>query len=148
MMATARDPLPAPRAAVASTVGIGVGYPLAGLLTGLAGVRAAYALGLVVTLAALVVAAVVLPSAPARQATRVDVRGAALLTAGLLGLLFTVSQTDLWRGRPAGCAAPPVAGWLLLPRCSWTCACCGTGRWRWPTWRCSSVGSACTCCSA
>jgi peptidoglycan/LPS O-acetylase OafA/YrhL len=96
---------------VASTGGIGVGYPVAGLLTHLAGVRAAYALGLLVTL---VVAALVLPPGPARQATRVDVRGAALLTAGLLGLLFTVSQTDLWRARPAACAAILVPAVLLL----------------------------------
>jgi predicted MFS family arabinose efflux permease len=121
MMATARDHLPAPRAAatiallaVASTVGIGVGYPVAGLLTDLAGVRAAYALGLVVTLAALVAAAVVLPDAPERPAIRVDLGGAALLTAGLLGLLLAVSQTDLWRTAPAVCAAVLVAAAALL----------------------------------
>lgn len=121
MMATARDHLPAPRAAstiamvaVASTVGIGVGYPVAGLLTDLAGVRAAYALGLVVTLAALVVAAVVLPPAPDRPRARVDLPGAALLTAGLLGLLLAVSQTDLWHSQPVASTAVLVAAVLLL----------------------------------
>src|SRR5262245_27839412 len=58
MMATARDHLDEQRSAstiallsVASTAGIGVGYPLAGLLTDLAGIRAAYGLGLIVTAA-------------------------------------------------------------------------------------------------
>ena len=62
MMATARDHLPAERAtrtiavlSVASTAGIGVGYPLAGLLTDLGGIRAAYALGIVITALALAV---------------------------------------------------------------------------------------------
>ncbi len=64
MMATARDHLDPRRSAstiallsVASTAGIGVGYPLAGLLTDLGGVRAAYGLGLAVTAAALIAAA-------------------------------------------------------------------------------------------
>jgi predicted MFS family arabinose efflux permease len=82
MMAGARAHLPRQRSAgtiallsVASTAGIGVGYPLAGLLTDLAGIRAAYAFGLAVTAAALVAALVVLPPGPARLATRVDMRG-------------------------------------------------------------------------
>jgi predicted MFS family arabinose efflux permease len=52
MMGVARDHLDRERAAavialvsVASTIGIGVGYPLAGLLTEFGGVRAAYGLG-------------------------------------------------------------------------------------------------------
>lgn len=104
MMATARDHLPPERAtstiallSVASTAGIGVGYPLSGLLTDLGGVRAAYLLGLAVTAAALVVAAVTLPPAPDRPSSRVDVPGAALLTVALLVLLVVISQTDLWR---------------------------------------------------
>jgi predicted MFS family arabinose efflux permease len=66
MMATARDHL-ADRAgrtiallSVASTAGIGVGYPLAGLLTEVAGVRAAYAVGLAVAAAALAAAVLTL----------------------------------------------------------------------------------------
>jgi len=68
MIATAREHL-AERAgrtiallSVASTAGIGVGYPLAGLLTEVAGVRAAYALGLAVTAAALAAALLALPT--------------------------------------------------------------------------------------
>ena len=63
LMGVARSTLPANRSgstiaalSVASTVGIGVGYPLVGLVDQLAGLRAAYAIGLVLSVAALVVA--------------------------------------------------------------------------------------------
>jgi predicted MFS family arabinose efflux permease len=125
MMATARDHLDEERSAstiallsVASTAGIGVGYPLAGLLTDLAGIRAAYALGLVVTVAALVAAIVVLPSAPERPAARVDVRGALLLTVALLALLIVISQTTLWRQNAGTAAAILLVSLLLLA--AWT----------------------------
>lgn len=102
LMATARDQLPEQRAtstiallSVASTAGIGIGYPLAGWLTDLAGIRAAYALGLIVTGAALAVA-FTLPAAPDRPAGPVDLPGAALLTVALLALLLVISQTELW----------------------------------------------------
>ncbi len=120
MMATARDHLPEPRAAatvamvsVASTAGIGVGYPLAGLLTDLAGVRGAYALGLAVTAAALLAAALALPGAPARPARPLDLRGALLLTIALLGLLTVISQTSLWQDH-TGLAAAVLAASLGL----------------------------------
>jgi predicted MFS family arabinose efflux permease len=125
MMATARDHLPEPRSAstiallsVASTAGIGVGYPLAGLLTDVAGIRAAYGLGLAVTAAALLSAVLVLPPAPARPASRVDLPGALLLTVGLLALLTVISQTDLWRHH-AGDAGVVLAVSLLL-LAAWT----------------------------
>lgn len=125
MMATARDHLDEHRAAstiallsVASTAGIGVGYPLAGLLTDLGGIRAAYALGLAVTAAALLTAVIVLPTAPVRPAARVDLRGALLLTVALLTLLLVISQTDLWRRHPALTAVTLVVSLLLLV--AWT----------------------------
>lgn len=104
MMAIARDHLDERRSvstiaflSVASTAGIGIGYPLAGWLTDLAGIRAAYGLGLVATAAALVAAVAVIPQAPARPANRVDLRGALLLTFGLLALLLVISQVGLWQ---------------------------------------------------
>jgi predicted MFS family arabinose efflux permease len=104
MMATARDHLSAARSgstiallSVASTAGIGVGYPLAGLLTDQWGIRAAYGLGVAITAAALLAAALVLPRAPRRSPGRVGRRGAVLLTVALLALLVVISQVDLWR---------------------------------------------------
>lgn len=121
MMATATDHLGERRAAstiallsVASTAGIGVGYPLAGALTDAAGIRAAYGLGLVVTALAFVVAFVVLPQAPPRPGRRVDVPGAVLLAVGLLALLVVISQTELWRDHAAWTAVILVVALLLL----------------------------------
>jgi predicted MFS family arabinose efflux permease len=127
MMATARDHLRDQRSAstvallsVASTAGIGAGYPLAGLLTDLGGIRAAYALGLAVTAAALLVAFLVLPAAPLRPSSRIDLRGALLLTAALLALLMVISQTDLWRHHTAiavlvlAVSLILLAGWTAL----------------------------------
>ena len=49
---------------VASTIGIGVGYPLAGLLTQFGGLRAAYGLGAFVTAVALLIAVRAIPAPP------------------------------------------------------------------------------------
>lgn len=127
MMATARDHLPPQRAtgtiamlSVASTAGIGIGYPVSGLLTDLAGVRAAYGLGLALTVAALAVAVVVIPPAPPREATPLDLPGAVLLTATLLVLLAVVSQTDLWTHHlpvavgGLGASALLLLGWTVV----------------------------------
>jgi predicted MFS family arabinose efflux permease len=68
MMSVARDHLPADCAqsviatiSVASTVGIGVAYPLMGLLDQLAGLRVAYATGFLLSLIAVVIAWRTLP---------------------------------------------------------------------------------------
>jgi predicted MFS family arabinose efflux permease len=129
MMATARDHL-AERAgttiallSVASTAGIGIGYPLAALLTEVAGVRAAYALGLAVTTAALAAALLALPGDdPARPGRPVDWNGAALLGAGLAAVLLVTGDTDLWTTRlPVAAALLTVgvvtlAGWAVTER--------------------------------
>ena len=120
MMATARDHLSERRSAstiallsVASVAGIGVGYPLAGLLTDLGGIRAAYALGLGITAGALLAAALVMPAAPPRPPSRIDVRGALVLTTALLALLMVISQTDVWRHHTV-IAVLVLAGSLIL----------------------------------
>jgi predicted MFS family arabinose efflux permease len=102
MMGVARDHLPAPRSAsvialvsVASTIGIGVGYPLAGLLTMAGGVRAAYGLGLFVTAVALAAAVMTMPAAPGGRSARLDVAGAVLLALSLLALLLVMSETSV-----------------------------------------------------
>jgi predicted MFS family arabinose efflux permease len=121
MMATARDHL-ADRAgrtiallSVASTAGIGVGYPLAGLLTEVAGVRAAYAVGLAVTAAALAAAVLALPGDDtARVGRPVDWTGAGLLGGGLVAVLLVTGDTDLWRTHPPVAPAVLAAGVLTL----------------------------------
>jgi predicted MFS family arabinose efflux permease len=129
MMPTARDHL-AERSgrtiallSVASTAGIGVGYPMAALLTELAGVRAAYALGLAVTAAALAAALLALPGDdPGRPGRPVDWSGAVLLGAGLAAVLLATGDTDLWTTElPVAAAVLAVGvvtltGWAVIER--------------------------------
>jgi predicted MFS family arabinose efflux permease len=121
MMGVARDHLPADRSpgvialvSVASTIGIGVGYPLAGLLTEVAGLRTAYGLGLVVSLVAFGTAWRNIPEAPPGRSASVDVVGAVLLAAGLAALLFDVSQTKLWSQHLAVAIGIAAAAGVLL----------------------------------
>ncbi|GAA1578517.1 MFS transporter [Kribbella hippodromi] len=148
MMAVARDHLDEQRAArtiallsVASTAGIGIGYPLSGILTDQFGVRAAYGLGLVVTVAALVAAVFMLPHAPTRPptttrpdgptpaststrsdvrgapastSTRFDVRGVVLLAIALPALLLVIGETRLWQHHAGLAVVILVAALLVL----------------------------------
>lgn len=109
---------------VASTVGVGVGYPLAGLLTELGGVRAAYLLGLGVATAALIAAAVAIPRDD-RHAPKdgpIDWAGAALLSTGLIAVLLVTSNAIRWTTHPAlaaavlAAAAVALAGWVAVER--------------------------------
>jgi predicted MFS family arabinose efflux permease len=103
LMSVARDRLAVDRAgraiatmSVASTIGIGVGYPLIGLLDQVAGLRAAYGLGFALSVLALAIARRALPPEPTRPAVRIDIPGAALLGAGILGILLAVAQPGVW----------------------------------------------------
>ena len=113
MMGVARDQVPGAKSgqviamlSVASTVGVGLGYPLAGLLTDAGGVRAAYGLGLFITVLALLAAWRAIPPSPSGRAGDLDVPGAVLLGGGLLALLIPVSQSGLWTSAPLCCAGP------------------------------------------
>ena len=121
MMGVARDHLPAGRASstialvsVASTIGIGIGYPLAGLLTDLGGLRAAYGLGLLVTVLAFVAAWRSIPVVPPGRSAHVDLRGAALLAAALLAVLYLAGETSLWTEHLAIAVALVIGAVVLL----------------------------------
>lgn len=129
MMGIARDHLPAERSgpaiallSVASTVGIGVGYPLAGLLTDLGGLSSAYGLGLLISVIAWVAAWATMPQSPPGRSSAVDVAGAVLLGGGLVALLLAIGQTALWTDHPAiavalvAAAAVLFAGWVHRER--------------------------------
>lgn len=124
MMGVARDHLPRQRSAsvialvsVASTIGIGVGYPLAALLAEFGGLRAAYGLGAIVTAVALVTAVVSMPAPPPGRSASVDIPGTVLLAAGLLSVLLVVSETSLWTWHRSAAVALTIGGVLLL--CAW-----------------------------
>lgn len=125
MMAVAREHLAEARSgatiallSVASVVGIGIGYPLAGLLTEVGGIRLAYGLGLLVTATAILAAWRSLPEAPGGRSAPVHVRGAVLLAAGLLLVLLLAGDTTLWRRHPGGAVLLGVLAGLLLA--AWT----------------------------
>jgi MFS family permease len=124
MMGVARDHLPEGRSAAAialisvvSIIGAGVGYPLAGLLAELGGVRAAYSLGLFVTAAAFLAAWRSIPKAPEGRSARVDVAGALVLAGGLFLVLFLASQRSLWSHHLRVTVVLAIGAVLLL--CIW-----------------------------
>lgn len=121
MMAAAREHLGKERSAsaiamisVASTVGIGIGYPLAGYLTDLGGIRAAYAAGLAVTVLALAAAARFFPASAQPASPAPDALASTLLTAGLLVLLFVLGETSLWQQHLSLAVALAVLALVLL----------------------------------
>ena len=129
MMGVARDHLPKEKSAstialvsVASTIGIGVGYPLAGLLTEIGGLRAAYGLGVAVTAIALLAAYRSIPASPEGRSSHVDVPGAVVLAAALFLVLFLASETSLWTKHLtvaivlAVIAAVVLAVWAVVER--------------------------------
>jgi len=123
LMATARDALDPARAtrviamlSVATTAAIGVGYPLAGLLTDMGGVRAAYLAGLVCTAASLLVGLRTLPRprVEAGPVPRVDWLGAALLGGALVAMLIPLGDRGLWSADALAASLLVGAGLVLL----------------------------------
>ena len=113
-IAAAREALEGERsrstiAALSITVvaGVGLGYPLAGLVAELGGVHAAFWAGAAVSLAALVASAAVLPASRITTSRPLDVLGALLLGAGLAGALLALGQVEVW-----GWTSP--LPWVLL----------------------------------
>jgi MFS family permease len=124
-IATARDAMTGERArltiaALSITVasGIGLGYPISGLIAEVGGVRAAFWFGGAVAAAALVAGVLVLPESTVREGRRLDVLGALLLGLGLAtGLLALGDGERLGWGSArelvlAGVAVVALAGWV------------------------------------
>ena len=104
-MAAAREALPraqATRAIAALSVmgaaGVGLGYPLTGLIADHGGVAAAYWVGTGVSFLALVLAAWAIPTPKpgAGALGRLDLPGALLIGFGLVGLLVALDKGPLW----------------------------------------------------
>jgi len=102
-MAAARDHLPREQGlaaigvlSIATAAGVGVGYPLSGLLATVLGLSAAFWFGVGVTGLALLCAIAVIPSSAARIAPPVDLAGATLLGSGLTALLLAVAEGKSW----------------------------------------------------
>jgi MFS family permease len=124
-IATARTVLQGERArstasalSVTVAAGVGLGYPLTGLIAELGGVHAAFWFGAAATAVALVAAAAVYP-AGAAAARPLDLPGALLLGAGLATGLLALGQGETWgwtSGRVVGLFAVAVvalAAWVV-----------------------------------
>jgi MFS family permease len=125
-MAAARDDLPKDRVhptiavlSVAVAAGVGIGYPVSGLIAEVLGLSAAFWFGAVVSALALLCAVVVVPSSAGRSAAKLDVPGALLLAAGLVALLVAIADGQGWGWRsPAvlgllAAAAVVLTGWVF-----------------------------------
>ncbi|MCW2601597.1 MAG: transporter [Frankiales bacterium] len=104
-MATARDALTGERSrsavavlSITTVAGIGLGYPLTGLITQHLSFRAGFWFGAIITGIAFLAALVVFPSTRERPYVRLDVLGAALLGTGVAGLLLALSEAETWSG--------------------------------------------------
>ena len=129
--AVARDDLPDGRRGrtialigVTTAAGIGIGYPLVGLLAEYLGLGAPFWLAAVLSAVALAACAAVLPPSPARPA-HVDVPGGVLLGFGIAGLILALAQGPAWgwgSARTLGSGIGAVvmltawAGWELRAR--------------------------------
>lgn len=114
-MAAARDHLPRERVAstiallsVCAAAGVGVGYPVSGLIVDRAGVSAAFWFGAAVSAVALVFVVVVVPSSAGSAAATLDGAGALLLGTGLVALLLAVAEGGTW-----GWGSPRVLALLV-----------------------------------
>ena len=102
-IATARSALPAGRSesavsilSITTVAGVGLGYPLTGLIVELAGIHAAFWFGAAMSAAAIVIAFLVVPSPVAAARTKLDVVGAVLLAGALGCLLLAISEGPQW----------------------------------------------------
>ena len=123
--AVARDGLPAGRSrrtiaaiGITTAVGIGVGYPLVGLLAEYLGLYAPFWAVAAMSTLALAAAAAVLPASPARP-SRLDVPGAVLLGSGIVGLLLVLAEGPGWGWASAATLACAVVSAALLAAWAW-----------------------------
>ncbi|MEP9363513.1 MFS transporter [Nocardioides sp. CN2-186] len=120
-IAVARDALtgePMNRAiallSVTTVAGAGLGYPLTAFVAEFGGLSAAYALGTVLTGATLLMAWRHLPGSDEVAPARVDWAGAGLLTVGMLALLLTISEGEVWGWASARTLVLGLVGLALL----------------------------------
>src|ERR1700733_2749498 len=102
-MAIARRNLPPQQArrtiatlSVTTAIGVGLGYPVTGLIAQFLGFRAAYWFGAITVTGALVLAALVLPPRSAGTSRRFDVVGAGLLSLAVIGVSVVLSEGGGW----------------------------------------------------
>jgi predicted MFS family arabinose efflux permease len=124
-MATARDALTGERSrstiallSITTVIGVGLGYPVTGLITTVFGFRSAFWFGAAVTAIALVASWRTIPANPGRRHP-LDVVGGLLLGGGLAALVLGLSEEVSWGWTSpklltaALLAAALLAGWVV-----------------------------------
>ncbi len=123
-MAVARRYLPPDKAAqaiatlsITTAVGVGLGYPLTGLVAQALDFHAAYWFGAVPVAGALVATIAVLPGRSGPAPSRFDGVGASTLTLAVIGISLVLSEGDQW-GWTSGLSLAIVLASLLI-LCVW-----------------------------
>src|ERR1700728_1981710 len=100
------DPYSAKRAiaalSISSAIGVGLGYPLTGIIAQLFDFHGAYWFGAIVISVSLALAFVVLPPTSEVPHRRFDVIGAIALSAGVIGVSVLLSEGGVWGWTSAG----------------------------------------------
>jgi MFS family permease len=124
-IATARDALPAERSrpavallSITTVAGVGLGYPLTGLIAQSLGVHAGFWFGAIISALALTGAALVVPHAHGREKRPLDALGAVLLGVALAVLLLVLSEGESWGWASARLLGLTAVALLLLA--GWT----------------------------
>ncbi len=81
---------------IVNAAGVGLGYPLTGVLAQGAGISGAYWFGAAVTVAALLTAPAVVPAPRDRPASAIDVPGAVLFALPVTALILATSEGGNW----------------------------------------------------
>ena len=120
-MAIARRHLPVDKSrrtiatlSVTTAIGVGLGYPITGLITQAWGFRAAYWFGAIAVAGALTLAAFVLPPRSEVASRRLDTVGAAMLSAVVIGLSVVLSEGGGWGWTSARTLGILTASLVLL----------------------------------
>jgi MFS family permease len=102
-MAAARDHLSPQRSpgviailSVSTAAAVGAGYPISGLIDKELGLHAAFFFGALLSAAALIAAALVIPSSRASVHRRLDYVGAVVVTIALAALVLAISEGEPW----------------------------------------------------
>ncbi len=99
---------------VSTAIGVGLGYPVTGLIAQVLNFRAAYWFGAITVAGALILAALVLPPRDAAPSRRFDVVGASLLSLVIIGISVVLSEGGGWGWTSARSLGVTVASVVLL----------------------------------
>jgi predicted MFS family arabinose efflux permease len=125
-MSVARDHLPAEQArrtlatlSVTAVVGVGLGYPITGLIAEHLDFHAAFWLAAVLGAGAVLAVALVVPGSTDRGREPFDGLGAVLLGLGVGGLVLAISEGETWGWGSPRLVGTAVAALVFISLCTW-----------------------------